>query len=143
MENYDIGRFLIDHGNSFDIMYTNLLENMCLTNKNCIPCKGSDLQRLNALTTRPCGYIELMVSFGKKGARKIVKTQFLIIDLNFIYNCRSLHLVHFGVVVSSIIHLELKYHSEEDIMATYDAQVRVRVWVRDTSFYKKARVRVR
>lgn len=79
MANYDVRRVLIDQGSSCDIMYTNILEILHLTQEYLILYKGIDLEGSNKSTTRSWEYVKSMLYFGKKETQKIVKTKILVI----------------------------------------------------------------
>ncbi|GAU41589.1 hypothetical protein TSUD_271980 [Trifolium subterraneum] len=58
-----------------------------LTEKNLVPYVGSDLQGFNGSTTKPWGYVDLIVTFGENKAMKSVKVKFLVVDCPSLYNC--------------------------------------------------------
>lgn len=65
-----------------------------------------------------------MVSFEKEKSIKTTKTQLLVIDYKFIYNCIISHptLVTL-MVVSFKIHSNSKYHSKVVVVATTDVSL--------------------
>ncbi|GAU47343.1 hypothetical protein TSUD_302120 [Trifolium subterraneum] len=73
MTNFDIRRILVDQGSSCDIMYSGLFKVLQLTEENLVPYVGSDLQGFNGSTTKPWGYVDLIVTFGENKAIKSVK----------------------------------------------------------------------
>jgi len=87
MANADVYRVLIDTGASCDIIYTDLFKTLQLTDKNLSPYVGNELYGFNGSSTQPWGYVELLVTFGKKEAKKTIKIPFLVIDCPFLYNC--------------------------------------------------------
>lgn len=58
-----------------------------LNNKNLSPYVGSKLYGFNSSSTKPRGYVELLVTFDQGMARMIVKIKFLVIDCSSLYNC--------------------------------------------------------
>ncbi|KAI5442923.1 hypothetical protein KIW84_011814 [Lathyrus oleraceus] len=64
-------------------------------------------------TTRPWGYVELLVTFGEQETAREVKIQFLVVDCPSLYNCI------FGrptlaelTAVPSTVHLKMKYYTK-------------------------------
>ncbi|GAU34804.1 hypothetical protein TSUD_394300, partial [Trifolium subterraneum] len=70
MANFDVRRILVDQGSSCDIMYSGLFKVLQLTEENLVPYVGSDLQGFNGSTTKPWGYVDLIVTFGENKAMK-------------------------------------------------------------------------
>jgi hypothetical protein len=92
MANTDVRRVLIDTWASCDIMYTSLFKTLQLTEKNLSPFIGDELYGFNGSSTQPWGYVELLVAFDEKGAKKTIKIPFLVIDcpslqLHYTENC--------------------------------------------------------
>jgi len=87
MANTDVCRVLIDTRASCDIMYTRLFKTLQLTEKNLSPYIGNELYGFNGSSTQPWGYVELLVTFGEKEAKKTIKIPFLVIDCPSLYNC--------------------------------------------------------
>ncbi|GAU22605.1 hypothetical protein TSUD_135050 [Trifolium subterraneum] len=114
MANFDVRRILVDQGSSCDIMYSGLFKVLQLTEENLVPYVGSDLQGFNGSTTKPRGYVDLIVTFGENKAMKSVKVKFLVVDCPSLYNCiigRPTLAELFAV--SSTIHLKLKYYTKD------------------------------
>ncbi|GAU48692.1 hypothetical protein TSUD_186850 [Trifolium subterraneum] len=89
-----------------------------------VPYVGSDLQGFNGSTTKPWGYVDLIVTFCENKAMKSVKVKFLVID------CPSLHNYTNGrptlaelFAVSSTIHLKLKYYTKDGQVATINGDI--------------------
>ncbi|GAU50692.1 hypothetical protein TSUD_410480 [Trifolium subterraneum] len=80
MANFDVRRILVDQGSSCDIMYSGLFKVLQLSEENLVPYVGSDLQGFNGSTTKPWGYVDLIVTFGENKAMKSVKVKFLVVD---------------------------------------------------------------
>ncbi|MCI07470.1 hypothetical protein A2U01_0028539, partial [Trifolium medium] len=80
MANFDVHRILVDQGSSCDVMYSGLFKTLQLTDKNLVPYVGADLQGFNGSTTKPWGYVDLIVTFDEEKAMKSVKVQFLVVD---------------------------------------------------------------
>ncbi|GAU33472.1 hypothetical protein TSUD_158540 [Trifolium subterraneum] len=74
MTNFDVRRILVDQGSSCDIMYSGLFKVLQLPVDNLVPYVGSDLQGFNGSTTKPWGYLNLIVTFGENKAMKSVAT---------------------------------------------------------------------
>ncbi|GAU49214.1 hypothetical protein TSUD_369830 [Trifolium subterraneum] len=77
MANFDVRRILVDQGSSCDIIFSGLFKVLQLTEENLVPYVGSDLQGFNGSTTKPWGYVDLIVTFGENKAMKSVKVKFL------------------------------------------------------------------
>ncbi|GAU16452.1 hypothetical protein TSUD_118010 [Trifolium subterraneum] len=124
MANFDVRRILVDQGSSCDIMYSGLFKVLQLTEENLVPYVGSDLQGFNGSTTKPWGYVDLIVTFGENKAMKSVKVKFLVVDCPSLYNCiigRSTLAELFAV--SSTIHLKLKYYTKDGQVATINGDI--------------------
>ncbi|GAU25844.1 hypothetical protein TSUD_31080 [Trifolium subterraneum] len=63
------------------------MANFDLTKENLVPYVGSDVQGFNGATTKPWGYVDLIVTFGEDQAMKSVKVKFLVVDCPSLYNC--------------------------------------------------------
>ncbi|GAU17189.1 hypothetical protein TSUD_178190 [Trifolium subterraneum] len=124
MSNFDVIRILVDQGNSCDIMYSGLFKVLQLTEENLVPYVGSDLQGFNAATTKPWGYVDLIVTFGEDQAMKSVKVKFLVVDCPSLYNCiigrRTLAELF---AISSTIHLKMKYYTKNGQVATINGDI--------------------
>ncbi|GAU10283.1 hypothetical protein TSUD_418870, partial [Trifolium subterraneum] len=124
MANFDVRRILVDQGSSCDIMYSRLFKVLQLTEENLVPYVGSDLQGFNGSTTKPWGYVNLIVTFGENKAMKSVKVKFLVVDCPSLYNCiigRPTLAELFAV--SSTIHLKLKYYTKDGQVATINGDI--------------------
>ncbi|GAU41894.1 hypothetical protein TSUD_170050 [Trifolium subterraneum] len=124
MANFDVRRILVDQGSSCDIMYSGLFKVLQLTEENLVPYVGSDLQGFNGSTTKPWGYVDLIVTFGENKAMKSVKVKFLVVDCSSLYNCiigRPTLAELFAV--SSTIHLKLKYYTKDGQVATINGDI--------------------
>ncbi|MCI42049.1 hypothetical protein A2U01_0063284, partial [Trifolium medium] len=87
------------------------------------PYVGADLQGFNGSTTKPWGYVDLIVTFGDK-AMKSVKVQVLAVDCPSLYNCiisRTTLVELFAV--SSTIHLKMKYYTKDGQVATINGDI--------------------
>ncbi|XP_058741497.1 uncharacterized protein LOC131613876 [Vicia villosa] len=73
MANFDVRRILVDEGSSVDIMYSHLFRTLQLDDSHLTPYVGSDLQGFNGVTTKPWGYVELIVTFGEGEASRQMK----------------------------------------------------------------------
>ncbi|GAU10738.1 hypothetical protein TSUD_424770, partial [Trifolium subterraneum] len=70
MANFDVRRILVDSGSSCDIMYAHLFRTLQLDESHLTPYLGSDLQGFNGATTKPWGYVDLIVTFGHNETAK-------------------------------------------------------------------------
>ncbi|MCI52272.1 hypothetical protein A2U01_0073516, partial [Trifolium medium] len=80
MANYEVRRILIDPCSSVDIMYAHLFETLQLDERHLTPYVGSDLQGFIDATTKPLGYVDLIVTVGINETAKSIKVQFLVVD---------------------------------------------------------------
>ncbi|XP_058767318.1 uncharacterized protein LOC131640994 [Vicia villosa] len=65
MANFDVRRIVVDQGSFINIMYSQLFKTLLLDDSHLTLCVGSDLQGFNGTTTKPWGYIELLITFGE------------------------------------------------------------------------------
>ncbi|CAJ2640157.1 unnamed protein product [Trifolium pratense] len=124
MANFDVHRILVDQGSSCDVMYSGLFKILQLSEKNLVPYVGPDLQGFNGSTTKPWGYVDLIVTFGEEKAMKSVRTQFMVVDCPSLYNCiigRTTLAELFAV--SSTVHLKLKYYTLDGQVATINGDI--------------------
>ncbi|MCI88962.1 hypothetical protein A2U01_0110250, partial [Trifolium medium] len=61
MANFEVRRVLVVPDSSVDIMYARTFETLQLNERNLTPYVGSDLQGFNGTTTKPWGYVDLIV----------------------------------------------------------------------------------
>jgi len=66
MANFDVRWVLIDTRASCDIMYTRLFKTLQLTESNLAPYVGTELYGFNGSSTKPQGYVELIVTYGEE-----------------------------------------------------------------------------
>ncbi|CAJ2652721.1 unnamed protein product [Trifolium pratense] len=124
MANFDVHRILVDQGSSCDVMYSGLFKTLQLSEKNLVPYVGPDLQGFNGSTTKPWGYVDLIVTFGEEKAMKSVRTQFMVVDYPSLYNCiigRTTLAELFAV--SSTVHLKLKYYTPDGQVTTINGDI--------------------
>jgi len=124
MANTDVRRVLIDTGASCDIMYTSLFKTLQLMEKNLSPYDGNELYGFKGSSTQPWGYVELLVTFGKKEAKETIKIPFLVIDCPSLYNCiiGRTGLAQLGVTCSTA-HLKMNYHAKDGIIASLNGDI--------------------
>ncbi|GAU32292.1 hypothetical protein TSUD_63090 [Trifolium subterraneum] len=124
MTNFDVRRILVDQGSSCDIMYSGLFKVLQLTEENLVSYVGSGLQGFNGSTTKPWGYVDLIVTFGENKAMKSVKVKFLVVDCPSLYNyiIRRPTLPEL-FAMSSTIHLKLKYYTKDGQVATINGDI--------------------
>ena len=70
MANFDVHCVLVDKGSSIDVMYSQLFPTLQLDDTHLSPYVGSDLQGFNGSTSKPWGYVELLVTFSEETATK-------------------------------------------------------------------------
>ena len=124
MANTDVRRVLIDTGASCDIMYTSMFKTLQLTEKNLSPYVGSELYGFNDSYTQPWGYVQQLVTFGEKEAKKTIKIPFLVIDCPSLYNCiiGRTGLAQLSTACSTV-HVKLKYHAKDDVIASLNGDI--------------------
>jgi len=124
MANSDVRRVLIDTGASYDIMYIGLFKTLQLTEKNLSPYVGNELYGFNDSSTQQWGYVELLVTFGEKEAKKTIRIPFLVIDCPSLYNCiiGRTELAQLGATCSTA-HLKLKYHAKYGIITSPNGDI--------------------
>jgi hypothetical protein len=105
-------------------MYTSLFKTLQLTKKNLSRYVGNELYGFNGSSTQPWGYVEKMVTFGEKEAKKTIKIPFMVIDCPSLYNCiiGRTGLAQMGVACSTS-HLKLKYHAKEGVIASLNGNI--------------------
>src|SRR3954469_11348628 len=124
MANFDVRRILVDEGSSVDIMYSPLFQTLQLDDSHLTPYAGSDLQGFNGTTTKPWGYVELLVSFGEGEASRQVKTPFLVIDCKTLYNCIiGRPTLAELTAVPSTVHLKMKFYTKRGRVVTVNADI--------------------
>jgi hypothetical protein len=124
MANFDVHRILVDEGSSCDIMYTSLFRVLGLEREHLSPYVGSDLQGFNGSTSRPWGYVDLIVTFGHAQTAKSIKIKFLVIDCDSLYQCiLGKTALADLMAVPSTIHLKMKYYTKEGAVATIHGDV--------------------
>ena len=80
---------------------------------------GSDLQGFNGSTSKPWGYVELMVTFSEGTATRQVKVRFLVIDCPSLYNCiLGRPTLAELTAVPSTVHLKMKFYTKKAQVAT-------------------------
>jgi hypothetical protein len=105
-------------------MYTSLFKTLQLTEKNLSPYVGNELYGFNSSSTQPWGYVEQLITFGEKEAKKTIKIPFLVIDCPSVYNCiiGRTGLAQLGAACSTA-HLKLKYHAKEGVIASLNGDI--------------------
>jgi len=96
-------------------MYTRLFKTLQVTESNLAPYLGTELYRFNDSSTKPWGYVELLVTFGEGDRVKTIKIPFIVIDFSSLYNCiiGRTGLAQLGAACS-IAHLKPKYHADNN-----------------------------
>ncbi|XP_058766541.1 uncharacterized protein LOC131640151 [Vicia villosa] len=97
---------------------------LLLDDSHLTPYVGSDLQGFNGTTTKPWGYVELLVSFGEGEASRQVKTRFLVINCKTLYNCIiGRPTLAELTVVPSTVHLKMKFYTKRGRVVTVNADI--------------------
>ncbi|GAU32517.1 hypothetical protein TSUD_317240 [Trifolium subterraneum] len=124
MVNFDVRRILVDSGSSCDIMYTHLFRTLHLDESHLTPYLGSDLQGFNGATTKPWGYVDLIVTFGHNETAKSIKVKFLVVDCPSLYQCIIGRTAIADLpAVASAAHLKMKYYTDKGHVATLHGDI--------------------
>lgn len=93
-------------------MYLRVFMRLILHVKDLKPCEGGTLLAFNDSSTRPCGTIDLPVSFGEGKNKRILKVCFLVIPYKNIYNgLLGRSFLAALNKVASMVHLKMEYHN--------------------------------
>lgn len=112
LSNFKVRSILIDNGSLGDIIYTELLTVLGISEKDITPYRGNYLSRFNGYRPQPLGYILLISTFGDEPLSRSVKTYFTVRPCKSIYSCiigRST-LGQLGII-ALIVHLKTRFHS--------------------------------
>ncbi|MCI10186.1 hypothetical protein A2U01_0031278, partial [Trifolium medium] len=110
--------------NSVDIMYARTFETIQLTKRNLTPYVGSDLQGFNGTTTKPWGYVDLIITVGANETAKSVKVQFLVVNCPSLYQCiLGRTAIADLLAVPSTAHLKIKYYTNKGQVATLHGDI--------------------
>ncbi|KAK2376303.1 hypothetical protein QL285_077105 [Trifolium repens] len=124
MANCDVRRILVDTGSSVDIMFSQCFTALQLDESYLAPYVGSDLQGFNGATTKPWGYVDLMVTFGEGETARTVKIPFLVVDCPSLYQCiLGRDAMANLLAVPSTAHLKLKYYTTKGHVATLHGDI--------------------
>jgi hypothetical protein len=124
MANYDVRRILIDTGSSADSIFSQCFTALQLDETCLAPYVGSDLQGFNGATTKPWGYVDLVVTFGEGEAARSVKIQFLVVDCPSLYQCiLGREAMANLLAVPSTAHLKMKYYTTKGHVATLHGDI--------------------
>ncbi|KAK2437304.1 hypothetical protein QL285_022212 [Trifolium repens] len=124
MANYDVRRILVDTGSLADIMFSQCFTALQLDETYLAPYVGSDLQGFNGATTKPWGYVDLVVTFGEGDAARSVKIQFLVVDCPSLYQCiLGREEMANLLAVPSTAHLKMKYYTTKGHVATLHGDI--------------------
>ncbi|PNX70869.1 hypothetical protein L195_g057825, partial [Trifolium pratense] len=120
----DVRRVLVDQGSSCDIMYAQLFKTLQLDETYLTPYLGSDLTGFNGATTKPWGYVDLLVTFGSQETAKTIKVKFLVVDCPSLYQCiLGRTAIADLVAVPSTAHLKMKYYTHKGQVATLHGDI--------------------
>jgi len=119
MANFDVRRVLIDTRAFCNIMYTGMFKTLQPTESNLAPYLGTELYSFKGSSTKPWGYVKLLVTFGEGNGTKTIKISFLVIDCTSLYNCiiGRTGLAQLGTACSTA-HLKLNYHADNCTITT-------------------------
>ncbi|GAU50049.1 hypothetical protein TSUD_408450 [Trifolium subterraneum] len=124
MANFDVRRILVDSGSSCNIMYAHLFRTLQLNESHLTPYVGSDFQGFNGATTKPWGYVNLIVTFGQNETAKSIKVMFLVVDCPSLYQCIIGRTAIADLpVVASTVHLKMKYYTNKGQVATLHGDI--------------------
>ncbi|GAU47137.1 hypothetical protein TSUD_379150, partial [Trifolium subterraneum] len=124
MANFDVQRILVDSGSSCDIMYAHLFRTLQLDESHLTPYLGSDLQGFNGASTKPWGYVDLIVTFGHNEMAKSIKVKFLVVDCPSLYQCIiGITAIADLPAVVSTAHLKMKYYTDKGQVATLQGDI--------------------
>ncbi|CAJ2638239.1 unnamed protein product [Trifolium pratense] len=118
MANMDVRRILID------IMYASLFRTLQLDETHLTPYLGSDLTGFNGATTKPWGYVDLIVTFGSEETAKSIRVKFLVVDCPWLYQCIiGRTTIADLIAVPSTAHLKMKYYTHKGQVATLHGDI--------------------
>ncbi|CAJ2654250.1 unnamed protein product [Trifolium pratense] len=124
MANMDVRRVLVDQGSSCDIMYSQLFTTLQLDETYLTPYFGSDLSGFNGATTKPWGYVDLLVTVGSEETAKTIKVKFLVVDCPSLYQCiLGRPAIADLMAVPSTAHLKMKYYTHKGQVATLHGDI--------------------
>ncbi|MCH80166.1 hypothetical protein A2U01_0000929 [Trifolium medium] len=124
MANFEVRRVLVDPGSSVDIMCAHLFKTLQLDEHHLTPYVGSDLQGFNGATTKPWGYVDLIVTFGINETAKSIKVQFLVVECPSLYQCiLGRTAIPDLLAVPSTAHLKMKYYTNKGKVATLHGDI--------------------
>ncbi|PNX58607.1 hypothetical protein L195_g059276, partial [Trifolium pratense] len=124
MANMDVRRVLIGPGSSCDIMYASLFRTLQLDETHLTQYMGSDLTGFNGATTKPWGYVDLIVTFGSEETAKSIKVKFLVLDCPCLYQCIiGRTAIADLIAVPSTAHLKMKYYTHNRQVATLHGDI--------------------
>ncbi|GAU44610.1 hypothetical protein TSUD_241030 [Trifolium subterraneum] len=90
------------------------LKTLQLDESHLTPYLGSDLQGFNEATTKPWGYVDLIVTFGQNETAKSIKVKFLVVDCPSLYQCIIGRTAIADLpAVASTAHLKMKYYTNK------------------------------
>jgi hypothetical protein len=105
-------------------MFSQCFNTLQLDQSHLAPYVGSDLHGFNGATTKPWGYVDLIVTFGAEEAARSVKIQFLVVDCSSLYECiLGREAIANLLAVPSTVHLKMKYYSTKGQVATLQGDI--------------------
>ena len=118
IEGHDLKRVLVDQGSGAEIMYLDLYKGLDLKPKD-LTTYDSPLVSFDGKVVIPRGQIRLLVQAGSE----VVEVDFIVVDAYFPYTViMARPWLHVLGVVSSTLHLKLKYPSVDQIEELIESQ---------------------
>lgn len=110
ISNFDVFWVIINGRRSYDIVYSDLFENLGLEREKLWPYEGSGLQYFNVIVTFPYGYFKLMVIMEDGKDTRMFESYFLMVPYKSVYNCiLGIPLTAALDAIAFLIHLKLQY----------------------------------
>ena len=119
---YDLKKVLIDQGSGAEIMYLDLYKELSLKPENLI-AYNSHLISFDGKVVIPRGQIRMLV----QASSEVVKVDFIVVDAYSPYTAIVARpWLHTLRVISSTLHLKVKYPSGEQIKELVRSQFKAR-----------------
>lgn len=115
MINASVKRFMIDIGNSTDILYFDAFLKFRLPSKDLISM-ASLLTRFIGNSISPLGIINVYITLGDKPCSKMVMTKFLVVDIPLTYIAIIVQSILNRLrVVTSTYHIVMKFSTRANV----------------------------
>lgn len=113
IENHSVSGIIVNNGSSCDLMYISAFTVLGLRKQDLKVCGGKSFLVLNDSSTRPCGALDLPVSFGEGNNKRVVNAKFLIVPCESVYKyIMGRSIMTTLDTTTSMIHLKMKYHND-------------------------------